>query len=717
MTLLIFRMNHGLCFYLLLGRYRAMFLLSFNSCICIDRNDKQKFCLGDDCPSILQFDLSSSTIIQVIDTFLCQVTNPTPSPDPLSRGMQPQHQPHHTEQTLPSQVSSPQQPLLQAPSNIQSSAGTLYNPSPGLSEHSNKAPQGQGEQLSHTYGESQPYNNNGTKNLPQSKCEPSVPEATKPTGYSSSQGSNTVSIQNSFASGSSDEQDQTATVGDAAPVLLHTIPTAESYIGSPGAQRRDSNASSGRTPTQARFNRAGESGRLSSTVSLDELACLQKEPESDLSFKPEHANGLEDREDENQEDYKREIPAPQSHDFAHKSPSAEMTHEREMERQAFDPTPKNQTSKQHSEPSDGMFHTAVNPAAPQSVSETEAHSKTLSKDFSQGRPQDIVSKSCSPSQIDLLPTSQLHPASIGSQRAARPFSFMEYSQDRPMQPRPEVLQRAPSVESIPSDRYLNRPPSPVSPQRSMTRDVSEQTVSTHYDANHDSFTSDNGDGPLRRSRSFSRPFQDPNLQEHPAFRHEGPQTRGADIPTEYYSAQRPREETRLPRQQTTEYQLEGVGPPSVQRTETKSRSRHSSRSSVFFMNLGNSAKLEGQSKKSPEAQYAQSQAKDATASRKKSNRNSVFRTLTGRNGSDRDQPPSSVEQPVVQLQNSIPQQPLSAPRRSVEKDLVSSGTSGKVRNKLQRASTSGAPEKSVGKKKRFSAIGVSSSETLTECLR
>ena len=190
-----------------------MFLLFFNSCICIDWNDRQKFCLGDDCPSILQFDLSSSTIIQVIDTFLCQVANPTPSPDPLSRGMQPQHQPHNTEQTLP-QILSPQQPLLQEPSNIQSSAGPLYIPSPGLPEHSNEAPQDQGVQLSHTYEESQPYNTNSTKNLPQSKSEPSVPEAIKPTRYSGSQGNNTVSIQNSFASASSDEQDQTATVGD-----------------------------------------------------------------------------------------------------------------------------------------------------------------------------------------------------------------------------------------------------------------------------------------------------------------------------------------------------------------------------------------------------------------------------------------------------------------------------------------------------------------------
>lgn len=650
-------------------------------------------------------------MIQVIDTFLCQVTNPTPSPDPFFRGMQPQHQPQ-TEQAVQNQISFPTQPLSQEPSNVQSFTGQFYTTSPDVpnsgKQHSNEAPHDQKTRLSHTHEENQLHNVNNAKSLPESTNEPLIPEAVRALRYSSVQENNTVLNQSSSVS--SNAQVQTEAAGDVAPMFSNATSTAESYIGYPGAQRRTSNASSDHTPTQAQFNRSGRNGGSSSPMLLGEQTYLQEEQDSDPSFKSETASGSKEREDENQEECKREHSAPRLHDSAHKSHSTEMTIERNTDRQASN----HELEQGFSEHSDGMFHTADSPEGPPDVLETEAQSATQPQVFSQGRPQEPVPRGGSSRQGGLNPPSQMHSASTGSERAARPFSFMEYSKDKPAQARPEVLQRAPSIESIPSHRHLDRPPSPVSPQRSMTRDVSEQhgqTVPTHYDTNHDFFPSDNGNSSLRRPGSISRPFQDPNLLEHPAFRHEGPQVRAADMSTDYYSAQRPREEIRLPRQQTTEYQLEGVGPPSIPRTETKSRSRHSSRSSVFFRNLGNSGKVEGPSKNSPETQYAESPGKDAVASRKKSNRNSVFRTLTGRSGSDREQTPSSVEQPLVQPQISAPKQPILMSPRNIEKDFVSSGTSSEVRNKLQRASTSVAPEKIVGKKKRFSAIGVSPSET------
>lgn len=649
-------------------------------------------------------------MIQVIDTFLCQVTNPTPSPDPFSRGMQPQHQPQ-TEQTLSNQISSRIQPLPQESSNAQAE---LYFHSHGVpvsgERHSDEVAQGQGAQLSHTYEENQEHNVDSTKALPESNNELSVPEAVRALRHSSFQENNAIRDQNSFAPASSNEQVQTAIVEDTAPIFLHVTPTAESYAGSPKVPRHSSDASSNQTPTQADFDRSSQNVGSARPVLLDRQAHLRKEQDFDPSFESEVDGGPKDREDENQEEYIQAYPAPQSHDPAHESPSTDITHETNTDRQAS-----NHASKQRfSERSDSIFHTTSRREEPQRVPETEAQSATQPQAFSQGRPQEFVARGGSSSQSGLIPSSQLQSAIMGSQRATRPFSFMEYSQDQPNQLRSEVLQRAPSIDSIPNARYPDRPPSPVSPQRSMTRDVSEQreqTVPTHYDTSHDFFPSDNGNGSMRRSRSFSRPFEDPNLLEHPAFRHESPHVRGADIPTEYHSAQTPREVIRLPRQQTTEYQLEGVGPPSIPRTDTKSRSRHSSRSSVFFRNLGNSGKVEGPSKSSPEAQFVESPARDAVASRKKSNRNSVFRTLTGRSGSDRDQTLASGEKPAVQSQNIVPQQPISLSPRNIETDFVSSGTSSKAPNKLQRASTSGAPEKSVVKKKRFSAIGVSSSQS------
>lgn len=659
-----------------------------------------------------QSDLSSSIMIQVIDTFLCQVTNPTSSPDPFSRRMQPQHQPQ-TEQTVQNHISIPTQSLSQAPSNVQSSAGQFYTTSPGVpnsgKQHSNEAPHDQQTRLSHKDEENQLHNINHVKSLPESTNESSVPEAEEAPRHSSVQENNTVLNQSSFAAASSNAQVQTEAAGDVAPIFSNATSTAESYIRSSEAQRRTSNVSSDLTPTQAQFNRSGRNGGSSSPVLLGEQTYLQQEQDSDPSFKSEPARGSKEREDKNQGERNQEYSAPQSHDTAQKSHSTEMTDEINTDRQASD----HELKQRFSEHSDGMVHTARSRERPPDVLETEARSAEQPQVFSRGTPQEPVPRGGSSIQGGLNPPSQLHSASTRSERAARPFSFMEYSQDEPAQPRPEVLQRAPSIESIPSHRYLDRPPSPVSPQRSMTRDVSEQheqTVPTHYDTNHDFFPSDIGNSSLRRPGSSSRPFQDPNLLEHPAFRHEGPQVRAADMSTDHYSAQRPREEIRLPRQQTTEYQLEEVGPPSIPRTDTKSRSRHSSRSSAFFRNLGNPGKVEGPPKNSPETQYAESPGKDAVASRKKSNRNSVFRTLTGRSGSDREQTPVSVEQPVVHPQINVPQQPILMSPRNIEKDFVSSGTSSKIRNKLQRASTSVAPEKPVGKK-RFSAIGVSSAET------
>ena len=623
--------------------------------------------------------------------------------------MQPQHQPQ-TEQTPQNQNSSPTEPLLRESSSVQSSADLLHAPPLGIpdsgKEHNNEAPQDQKAQISDIHGEN---NIKSTNTFPESKNEPSVPEAVNLSRYSSLSGSSTTRSQKNLTPVSSNEQSQTATVGDVAPIFLHATPAAESYVGSPEAQRRNSTASSNRTPTQEHFSISGQDDGLSGHVLLDEQAYFQKEQNLYPSFESELARGPEDRENENHEEYKREVSAPQSHDSAHTSPSMEITHESNADRQASDLA----SGQQFSEPSEEMFPTYSTLVSPQGIPEAKAQSATHPQVFSQGKPQESVLRGDSVSQKGLIPPSRLQSPSTGSQRVARPFSFIAYSHNQPTQPRPEVLQRAPSIESISRHQHLDHPPSPVSPQRSMTRDVSEehgQITPTHYDASHNVLPADNGNDLLRRPRSFSRPFQDPNLLEHPAFRHEGPQARGADIPAEYYSPQRPREEIRLPRQQTTEYQLEGVGPPLIPRTETKSRSRHSSRSSVFFRNLGNSAKVEGPSKTSPEAQYVEPPAKDVAARRKKSNRNSVFRTLTGRSGNDRDQTSANGDQPVTQPQNVITQQPISMSPEIMEKDLGSGGTSSKVRNKLQRASTSGAPEKSktVGKKKRFSAIGVGS---------
>ncbi len=174
----------------------------------------------------------------------------------------------------------------------------------------------------------------------------------------------------------------------------------------------------------------------------------------------------------------------------------------------------------------------------------------------------------------------------------------------------------------------------------------------------------------------------------------------------------------MPRQQTTEYQIEGVGPSPIPHieTETETRSRQSTRGSAFFRNM---PRPEGtQRTDSSEDQVAESPAQ---ATGKKSKRNSVFRTLTGRSGGDRDQKRGSVDKPAMPPTPPPPQIPV--PRQynagpptgpaPISAKIESGASTSVATKKLQRASTSVAAEKNVGKKKRFSAIGVSLSSLLS----
>ena len=93
----------------------------------------------------------------------------------------------------------------------------------------------------------------------------------------------------------------------------------------------------------------------------------------------------------------------------------------------------------------------------------------------------------------------------------------------------------------------------------------------------------------QRPRSFSRPFQEPNLHDHPVYR-KGPPTLPANVaaqnvgrdspelPRQYYPAQIRRQDTLIPRQGTaTEYSLPGMQPDDPE----QSRQRQKQRSSIL----------------------------------------------------------------------------------------------------------------------------------------
>jgi hypothetical protein len=220
-------------------------------------------------------------------------------------------------------------------------------------------------------------------------------------------------------------------------------------------------------------------------------------------------------------------------------------------------------------------------------------------------------------------------------------------------------------------------------------------------------------------RSFSRPFQDPNISNHPAFRQE-PSPLGAPAvplprstqlpysPQQLHSPQQmdPREETdrmryyshreQYARQGTaTEYQLPGVGPPNQpppETTLTKSRSRSRPRSGMFM------SKSKSRDSAPPPPDQDMPGIPDPPDQKKK--RLSIFRTMSRTESVDSDRDSTRVNASgsrtdlMSQPYNQLPVNNNSIANKDIkEKD-------GKKVKKLQRASTSNVVQEP--KKKRFS---------------
>ena len=99
----------------------------------------------------------------------------------------------------------------------------------------------------------------------------------------------------------------------------------------------------------------------------------------------------------------------------------------------------------------------------------------------------------------------------------RPFSFMQLSSSRKThEPVPEILQHVRRNEAKSSGGRYERDPSPVSPQRSLH----DQAIPARRSISDDFIPSEKQLELATQSSSY--PFQDPNLHEHPAFRHGTP---------------------------------------------------------------------------------------------------------------------------------------------------------------------------------------------------
>ena len=278
--------------------------------------------------------------------------------------------------------------------------------------------------------------------------------------------------------------------------------------------------------------------------------------------------------------------------------------------------------------------------------------------------------------------------------------------------------RGPSIDSNPGRVNFDHPPSPLTPRQPPNYDAPDERGRTgpiHYGIDHDFDRPSDAERSRSHSPSYirrsqdSRPSLDPNILDHPAFR---AVAEGNGMPIEDYHAQLTRKENLTPRQQTAEGMLVGGGPKIGGRSGSKSRSRRGSRSSVFFKAFTSPLKSDRPHlPNASDSQTSSSPRGSPVVGDRRSKRLSIFRPRSGNMESEggdirskeKMAPDASPQDSFTQVANQVG--PIT-PSRFGE-DNAAKGASSKLSKKLQRASTSAKPEPDSGKKKRFSAIGVS----------
>lgn len=297
-----------------------------------------------------------------------------------------------------------------------------------------------------------------------------------------------------------------------------------------------------------------------------------------------------------------------------------------------------------------------------------------------------------------------------SNNASRPFSFISFGQV----PVGDLKLRGPSLDNGRGSLYKDLPSTPASSEQFINNSRS-QAGPVHHDTNHDFTPEGDQNSGKSRPRSFSRPLQDAKLHDHPAFRQEHAEIDDSNLPSTAYPPQIRREEAMI--LQGTEYQLEGIGPPSADDIN-KSRARRGSRGAAFFKRMSlPPAQDTPPLPHDTEARAPKAPSESPISQVKKGRRVSLFRSLTGRSGSDSGRSPSiPAVQPArakTDLQQYMDKLPPSQTQLSSPIVQTTNHTppmrqeSSTPSKKLQRSTTSGVSEQEKGKKKRFSSLGVS----------
>ena len=480
-----------------------------------------------------------------------------------------------------------------------------------------------------------------------------------------------------------------ATIENHGPILLKETPLENSYAGSPKeVQTPRSATSSNKTPTQATFTDAGHPAIPAGFPVTTEGSSIQ------------HHRGAGSSP--------RSFSKPESGFSAQIPPNNHRNQEPE-------------SAPRFSQDSEGTFHTA---GSGDGLGETS--SSTLQNTQNQQASLDTYSQV--PTDMDMPHQSEtLQSNFLGSPTDVQNDSsdFVTYDSLNPLSPSQDHSWRGPSIDSDLERTNFDHPPSPLTPRHPTNYGVSEQrgrTSPIHYGIDHDFDRPSETERSRSHSRSYSgqlhgqrrsqdsRPSLDPNILEHPAFR---AVAEGNGMPAQDYGRQPTREEDFIPRQQTAEHMLVGGGATVGRRSESKSRSRRGSRSSAFFKAFTTPSKSDQPPLPNASDSQASSSPRNSPAVGDwRSKRLSIFRSRNGNVGSGSGHSHSKENEAPrdASPQDSFSQVSYQADptkQRRHEEDASSKGVSSKRIKKLQRASTSAKPEPDSGKKKRFSAIGVS----------
>lgn len=466
------------------------------------------------------------------------------------------------------------------------------------------------------------------------------------------------------------------TIGDSAPIFLRETPRADSYVGSPkDIQTPRSATSSNKTPTQSNFKDLNHPTTSQSPRSNVDSTDFQYRALAEAG-----ASGAPESQ-------------PRSLSPPHSRFSTQLLHEHNAATPSTGDSSEEDYSQRFSEESKGTFHTADSAKGHDDrrlLAQDQPNSQSTEIDRLMSRAperlsalrQSSVSKS---TPLQISGDNNNPAAGFSKTRLVSPI----YTPQRTLRPSQDHSLRAPSIDGLPSPVSPYHPPPPVTPPQSTVRERSEQRGRegpVHYGIDHDFVPESDRERARSRSPSYtnlaqngsphdSRPSYDPNIDDHPAFR-----------------------------------KSEDIDDGSRRRSMNKPSSRRGSRSSAFFKALGKSSDGDAPPlPKAPDGEASSTPINTPTAGDKKRRSMSIFRSLTGNSGSgsgslqskENVTPTRATAQPQYTRTEPI------TPQRVEDDEFPMRDTQSKWGKRLQRASTSGiTPDSS--KKKRFSAIGVSS---------